>query len=140
MAIEKKLKDPGEAALSAVEQALNLDPPDDGRTAMPRGDLGPRLPDINDGDLLQPSSRPVDLDGPAADAEQDRENAARHRGRPPLLTPDRATVANDDRQSDLPGEPSDPKRTILGPAQRDWLGLGGRAPSSLPPEGIVPCS
>ncbi|HEX8910887.1 MAG TPA: alkaline phosphatase D family protein [Humisphaera sp.] len=36
----------------------------------------------------------------------------------------RTNIANDDKQSDLPGEASDPKRTILGAAQRDWLRKG----------------
>src|ERR1700709_2156058 len=45
MATEKKLKDPAEAALSAIEQALNLD------ALTPNGIEGrsePRLPDVGD--------------------------------------------------------------------------------------------
>ena len=48
MATEKKLKDPAEAALSAIEQALNLDIPAPGETAR----VEPRLPDVGDGDPL----------------------------------------------------------------------------------------
>ncbi len=50
MATEKKLKDPAEAALSAIEQALNLD------ALTPNGTDGrsePRLPDVGDADPLR---------------------------------------------------------------------------------------
>ena len=68
MATEKKLKDPAEAALSAIEQALNLDAfapgPDASR-------VEPRLPDVGDADPLHdPSGRlappRLDLDQPLA--------------------------------------------------------------------------
>ncbi|TXM63806.1 hypothetical protein FV218_22505, partial [Methylobacterium sp. WL69] len=66
MATEKKLKDPAEAALSAIEQALNLDmlTPDASESR-----VEPRLPDVGDGDpLLDPSGRtpPPRLDEPLA--------------------------------------------------------------------------
>ena len=49
MAIEKKLKDPAEAALSAIEQALNLDALTPTNTD---GRAEPRLPDVGDAEPL----------------------------------------------------------------------------------------
>ncbi|TXN56133.1 hypothetical protein, partial [Methylobacterium sp. WL2] len=72
MATEKKLKDPAEAALSAIEQALNLD------ALTPTGTESraePRLPDVGDADplldgALDPAGRQtpprLDLDPPLA--------------------------------------------------------------------------
>jgi len=91
MALEKKLKDPTEAALSAIEQALNLDP----AAGPAREEAGPRLPEVKEGELIpQPGPRlerpsnapdlpPVDRDPP----------------RPTFVAPDRTAVANDDRQT-----------------------------------------
>ena len=91
MAIERKLKDPGAAALSAVEQALNLDPREDKAAATPR-DPGPRLPDINDADLLQPSAGPTDVDERSRDRAADIDDTHAERGPSPLVAPDRAAA------------------------------------------------
>ncbi|MFD0934458.1 hypothetical protein ACFQ12_04570, partial [Methylobacterium trifolii] len=68
MATEKKLKDPAEAALSAIEQALNLDALTPNR---PEARTEPRLPDVGDNDPLHdPTGRlsppRLDLDAPLA--------------------------------------------------------------------------
>src|SRR5689334_11828307 len=57
MARERKLKDPTEAALSAVENALNLNPqarPDPAEDGTP---LEPRLPEIAEDELLRAAKR-----------------------------------------------------------------------------------
>src|SRR5215217_596427 len=99
MATERKLRDPGEAALSAVEQALNLDPPEDKSAPAPReADL--RLPDVSDSDLLRQRARPVDLDLELDSvASSDEFETSEPERDAPLLPPDRTAVANDDRQS-----------------------------------------
>ena len=71
MATERKLKDPGEAALSAVEQALSLEGEERPAAAGPARDAaprlpeaaGPRLPDVHEGDHLSESVRPADVTG-----------------------------------------------------------------------------
>jgi hypothetical protein len=100
MATEKKLKDPAEAALSAIEQALNLDAFAEGQDA---ARVEPRLPDVGDSDPLRdPSGRlappRLDLDQPLASdlPPPDRSRPRREGG---LLPPDRSMVANDDRQN-----------------------------------------
>ena len=94
MATDKKLKDPTEAALSAIEQALNLDQTPAGPES---ARVEPRLPDVEDADPLATSARrpnePV-FDGSVM-PEFERE--ARREGG--LLPPDRSLVANDDRRS-----------------------------------------
>jgi hypothetical protein len=98
MATERKLRDPGAAALSAVEQALIHDPARDKKAAAPREpDL--RLPDVSESDLLRQRPRPVNLDGDAEVPEPDFDAAEPDEDAPPLLPPDRAAVANDDRES-----------------------------------------
>ena len=100
MATEKKLKDPAEAALSAIEQALNLDFPST-QAAEPR--VEPRLPDVGDNDLLSEQGGRLapprlDLDQPlASDLPPPDRNRPRREGG--LLPPDRSMVANDDRQN-----------------------------------------
>src|SRR3712207_5142350 len=104
MATEKKLKDPTEAALSAIEQALNLDdpipsdsaerkaeihrliPPEPARPAVDAHDFtaGPFQGLIEGDEESHP--RPIDL-------------SERPPASPAFLAPDRAAVANDDRQS-----------------------------------------
>ncbi|HEX8375239.1 MAG TPA: hypothetical protein VF606_08675, partial [Geminicoccaceae bacterium] len=98
MATEKKLKDPAEAALSAIEQALNLD------MLAPQGAesrVEPRLPDVGDNDpLVDPAGRlaPPRLDAPlASDLPPPDRNRPRREGG--LVPPDRSLVANDDRQN-----------------------------------------
>src|SRR5215213_3882315 len=102
MATERKLRDPGEAALSAVEQALNLDPPEDKSAPAPR-DADLRLPDVSDSELLRQRARPVDLDIDidieSATLPDEFDTSEPERDAAPLLPPDRAAVANDDRQS-----------------------------------------
>ena len=99
MATEKKLKDPAEAALSAIEQALNLEV----LTPEAESRAEPRLPDVGDVDPLQePAGRlsppSLDLDPPLASdvPPPGRERAHREGG---LLPPDRSLVANDDRRN-----------------------------------------
>ncbi len=105
MATEKKLKDPAEAALSAIEQALNLDHPAGGqepRSSEARALDGtiegsrvePRLPDVHDSDpLATAAGREPAFDGSALPGPRD---GRRDGG---LLPPDRSLVANDDRRS-----------------------------------------
>ncbi|MEQ4599675.1 MAG: hypothetical protein ABN488_18135, partial [Methylobacteriaceae bacterium] len=101
MATEKKLKDPAEAALSAIEQALNLDIPAPGDTAR----VEPRLPDVGDSDpLADPFSEAggrrtptLDIDPAASDLPLPERGRSRREGG--LLPPDRSLVANDDRQN-----------------------------------------
>ncbi|MGG3811621.1 hypothetical protein ABEV34_08250, partial [Methylorubrum rhodesianum] len=101
MATEKKLKDPAEAALSAIEQALNLDIPAPGEAAR----VEPRLPDVGDGDpLADPFSeaggrRTPNLDIDPAASEIPLPERGRSRREGGLLPPDRSLVANDDRQN-----------------------------------------
>lgn len=108
MATEKKLKDPAEAALSAIEQALNLDAL---TQAGPETRTEPRLPDVGDAEPLLEGAREtagrltpprLDLD-PSRDAPlasdlppPGRERPRREGG---LLPPDRSLVANDDRRN-----------------------------------------
>src|SRR5918911_1507947 len=65
MASEPKRKDPTEAALSAIEQALDLGAAPDGR-ARPDETGEPRLPDVGDAlPLSQAPRRPVEGEGVA---------------------------------------------------------------------------
>src|SRR5689334_18171585 len=87
MATERKLKDPSEAALSAVEQALNLDPLDEQSAAAagPRDleitrEFGARLPDVSEVDHLPESVRPADLDA----SEDEQVAALRPTSRPDI--------------------------------------------------------
>ena len=104
MATEKKLKDPAEAALSAIEQALNLD------ALTPNGLEGraePRLPDVGDTDPLLDGGLDaagrtmpprLDLDPPLA-SDLPPPGLERPRREGGLLPPDRSLVANDDRRN-----------------------------------------
>ena len=104
MATEKKLKDPAEAALSAIEQALNLD------ALTPTGTESraePRLPDVGDADplldgTLDPAGRTMpprlDLDAPLV-SDLPPPGLERPRREGGLLPPDRSLVANDDRRN-----------------------------------------
>ena len=97
----KKMKDPTEAALSAIEQALNLDehslaketPKADPVTGEKIDD--PKLPDVDDHDFTTGPFR--DLDHEAQRREPSL--AVGEDGRPSYVAPDRAAVANDDRQN-----------------------------------------
>src|SRR5918994_359442 len=107
MAIEnKKLKDPTEAALSAIEQALNLDsiqavqkPDPTPDEPEPAGE--PRLPDVEEHDFTSGPFRPVDPAPPEPEPEAPRaaDPDAGAPARPQFVAPDRAAVANDDRQN-----------------------------------------
>ncbi len=113
MATEKKLKDPAEAALSAIEQALSLDAlmRDGGARAEPRlpdvGDTEPLLEGDKSGrlppprlDIERPPGGPMPLtqdpplasDVPPPDLDRPRREGG-------LLPPDRSLVANDDRRN-----------------------------------------
>ena len=104
MATEKKLKDPAEAALSAIEQALNLD------ALTPTGTDGraePRLPDVGDAEPLLDGGLDaagrtmpprLDLDPPLA-SDLPPPGLDRPRREGGLLPPDRSLVANDDRRN-----------------------------------------
>src|SRR3954465_15229471 len=99
MATEPKRKDPTEAALSAIEEAVSLDATP-GRQAWREEEGEPRLPDVAESrPLPQAPRQPLKGKGivlPAAEP-----------GAPPppqprpveVVSPDRAAVANDDRQS-----------------------------------------
>ncbi len=114
MATEKKLKDPAEAALSAIEQALSLDAlmRDGGARAEPR------LPDVGDAEPLLDGARDASgrLPLPASTSSVRRAAHAADAGPAPglrpappdldrprreggLLPPDRSLVANDDRRN-----------------------------------------
>ncbi len=111
MATDKKLKDPAEAALSAIEQALSLD------SLIREGGARaePRLPEVGDtmqeaGIARDPSGRQapprLELGGPAGGPQDpplasdvpspDLDRPRREGG---LLPPDRSLVANDDRRN-----------------------------------------
>ena len=101
MATEPKRKDPTEAALSAIEEALSLDATP-GRQARRKEEGEPRLPDVAESrPLSEAPRRPLEGEGivlPAA------EPAAEPAAPPPpraaeIVSPDRAAVANDDRES-----------------------------------------
>ena len=94
----KKMKDPAEAALTAVEQALNLDevinlqPAD--RSDASKLDV-PKLPDIDDHDFTKGAFTDVEMRAPKErynprDLDETRSG---------FVAPDRAAVANDDRQN-----------------------------------------
>ncbi len=95
----KKMKDPAEAALTAVEQALNLDEVVNLR-ASERFDASkpddPKLPDIDDHDFTRGAFADVE-----ANAPKDRYNPRDldDNQRSGFIAPDRAAVANDDRQN-----------------------------------------
>ena len=97
----KKMKDPAEAALTAVEQALNLDetfvihtPPRPGE--QPLGD-DPKLPDIDDHDFTR---GPFGLGSDSLSAHaDDHDPRLDDRARSGFVAPDRNAVANDDRQN-----------------------------------------
>src|SRR5918993_2606852 len=105
MAIEnKKLKDPTEAALSAIEQALNLDSIQAAQKPDPTpdepGPAGePRLPDVEEHDFTGGPFRPVDPAPPEPEAPRAADPDAGAPARPLFVAPDRAAVANDDRQN-----------------------------------------
>ena len=97
----KKMKDPTEAALSAIEQALNLDehslaketPKADPVTGEKIDD--PKLPDVDDHDFTTGPFRDLDHE---AQRREPRLPIGED-GRPSYVAPDRAAVANDDRQN-----------------------------------------
>ncbi|MET0746263.1 MAG: hypothetical protein ABWY78_23035, partial [Microvirga sp.] len=100
MAIDnKKMKDPTEAALSAVEHALNLDDLHGSMSDAPRVDhvSEPRLPDVDDHDFANRPFRDLDAEHGRPDPRlrplEDRAN------RTPFLAPDRDAVANDDSRN-----------------------------------------
>src|SRR5829696_8613755 len=102
MAIEKKkMQDPTEAALSAIEQALNLeDGPatgdGSGGKVEPR-EPEPKLPDVDDHDFTNGPFRDLDVDSTPSQA--DTRPKSEEPSRPSFVAPDRTAVANDDRQN-----------------------------------------
>src|SRR4051812_10493811 len=94
----KKMKDPAEAALSAVEQELNLDEVINLRAE--RSDAGklddPKLPDIEDHDFTKGAFGDIEANAPR-DRYNQREPEQNQRSG--FLAPDRAAAANDDRQN-----------------------------------------
>ncbi len=129
MATDKKLKDPAEAALSAIEQALNLDIPTAGDAAR----VEPRLPDVGDNDpLSDPLAEAYGRRIPNLDLDHLGELPPPERGRSRreggLLPPDRSLVANDDRQNigilqqTLRVRPSRKPYIVAGIASLLWLG------------------
>src|SRR5215204_4961332 len=97
MATEPKRKDPTEAALSAIEEALSLDATP-GRQARREEEGEPRLPDVAESrPLSEAPRRPLEGEGivlPAAEPA----TPPPPRGAE-IVSPDRAAVANDDRES-----------------------------------------
>ncbi len=148
MATDKKLKDPAEAALSAIEQALSLDAlmRDGGARSEPRlpdvGDTEPLLEGGRDAsgrlppprlDIERPPGGPMPLtqdpplasDLPSPDLDRPRREGG-------LLPPDRSLVANDDRrnigilQQTLRVRPSRKPYIVASLAGLAWVGaLGG---------------
>src|SRR6478609_5366828 len=99
MAIEnKKMKDPTEAALSAIEQALNLEPvaslPKNEPGELLRAAVEPRLPDIEEHDFTSPLKGVDPAPAPPGPRAGDGVAAPR----PAFVAPDRPP-ANDDRQN-----------------------------------------
>jgi hypothetical protein len=127
---QKKLKDPAEAALSAVEQALNLEPADDKQAAESGSDAEPRLPDIHDRESLwEPMSPPEPPAPPENGSVRDELNVD---SPPQIVAPDHAAVANDDRRSvgmvlqALQARPSRRSYVLAALASLIWVaGLGG---------------
>src|SRR6476661_2965211 len=95
----KKMKDPAEAALSAVEQALNLDEVINLR-APERSEGGTpeavKLPDIDDHDFTRGAFAEVDTALPRDRYNQRDLDDSQRSG---FIAPDRTAVANDDRQN-----------------------------------------
>ncbi|HLM40029.1 MAG TPA: hypothetical protein VK434_10610, partial [Microvirga sp.] len=101
MAIEKKkMKDPAEAALTAVEQALSLDDrlevPSPDRPDARAPSEGPKLPDIDDHDFTKGPFLGPDLSSTRPERREPRMDDGARSG---FVAPDRASVANDDRQN-----------------------------------------
>ncbi|MCD6072121.1 MAG: hypothetical protein K0S42_2637, partial [Microvirga sp.] len=97
----KKMKDPAEAALSAVEQALNLDETFVIHTPARPGDKpfgeDPKLPDIDDHDFTK---GPFGLGSDSLSAHaDDHDPRLDDMARSGFIAPDRNAVANDDRQN-----------------------------------------
>jgi hypothetical protein len=102
MAIEKKkMQDPTDTALSAIEQALNLDDGPlrdkdrDGAEDTGAAAADPKLPDVEAHDFTNGPFRDLDID--AAPARPERPIPADEPPRPAFVAPDRTAVANDDR-------------------------------------------
>jgi len=96
----KKMKDPAEAALSAVEQALNLDETFVIHTPERSGGKPyeePKLPDIDDHDFTK---GPFGLGSDSLSAQaDDHDPRFDDMARSGFVAPDRNAVANDDRQN-----------------------------------------
>ena len=91
----KKLQDPTEAAMSAIEEALRLDQPKDG-TDTPV-ETEPRLPTTSENDLKleMPRVEPAPAAIPPAPAAPAQQQPAPPRA---AIAPDTSRVANDDRR------------------------------------------
>ena len=91
----KKLQDPTEAAMSAIEEALRLDQPKDG-TDTPV-ETEPRLPSTSENDLKleMPRVEPAPVSPPPAPAAPAQQQPAPPRA---AIAPDTSRVANDDRR------------------------------------------
>ena len=81
-----------------MEQALNLDPPDDRAGAAPARDLDPRLPDIHDADMLQ-TSRPSKPTWTSRSRLVRPGSRNRRHEALTLSLAGQSTVANDDRKA-----------------------------------------
>ena len=93
MAQRKKRQDPSEAALSAIEQALNLEPHKDELEAAAAAEPRSADPGETDPAEEETSERPVELRPAAPDPRLPVEP------RPSVVAPDRAAVANDDSRN-----------------------------------------
>src|SRR3954470_3814020 len=99
MATERKLNDPTEAALSAIEQALKLEPAHEATAPRPDDGAEPRLPDVDDRMLgpALPASDTLDLAEPEPTPAEPFDRVSEAPGT--VVRPDRAAVANDDREA-----------------------------------------
>jgi hypothetical protein len=98
MASEPKLKDPTEAALSAIEEALSIDASREG-AAKPADVPEPRLPDVGDATLVPERAAAPAIEESAPPAAPREAAPTPPRPSPAIVSPDRAAVANDDRRN-----------------------------------------
>jgi hypothetical protein len=129
MATERKRKNPTQAALSAVENALNLDPVEHQGHEPEKSPPEPRLPEIAEEEFLGIPPRAAISEEvsktQAHDAQTGSHAARTHIG---VVSPDRAAVANDDRQAvgavlqALQARPSRRAYVFAALASLAWLG------------------
>src|SRR5215212_6894689 len=98
MAKEKRLRNPAEAALSAVEDALNLNTVEPSKPRdLDDASREPRLPEVTNDTFSVLPTRATSL-GDVTPAPKPAQDASRPRSAE-VVSPNRAAVANDDREA-----------------------------------------